>query len=258
VQGRPERTAELAELALAHSVEHEFAPGAAVATWALGVAELAAGRPEAAVTRLAPLAESGSGHYHSTPALAACGDLVEAAVRAGTPPPTALIELLSRFAADTGQPWARAVAARCAALTGPEEAADEHFRAAVAHHAHSVRAFDRARTELLYGEHLRRRRRRSEARPQLRAALETFERLGARSRGAASDRGDRPQAGPERGRPVDAAGAADRPDRAERRHQPGGGHPAVPQPTNRGLPLAEGLRETGTVEASRAEPDRPR
>ena len=36
VQGRPERTAELAELALAHSVEHEFAPGAAVATWALG------------------------------------------------------------------------------------------------------------------------------------------------------------------------------------------------------------------------------
>ncbi|HVH21026.1 MAG TPA: helix-turn-helix transcriptional regulator [Pseudonocardia sp.] len=143
------------------------------------MAELAAGRPEAAVTRLAPLAESGSGHYHSTPALAACGDLVEAAVRAGTPPPTALIELLSRFAADTGQPWARAVAARCAALTGPAEAADEHFRAAVAHHAHSVRAFDRARTELLYGEHLRRRRRRSEARPQLRAALETFERLGA-------------------------------------------------------------------------------
>ena len=39
--------------------------------------------------------------------------------------------------------------------------------------------FERARTELCYGERLRRARRRAEARGQLHAALETFERLGA-------------------------------------------------------------------------------
>src|SRR4029453_6997507 len=41
------------------------------------------------------------------------------------------------------------------------------------------RPFDAARTELAYGEMLRRRRRRSQARTHLRTAYETFERLGA-------------------------------------------------------------------------------
>jgi DNA-binding CsgD family transcriptional regulator len=38
-----------------------------------------------------------------------------------------------------------------------------------------------ARTELLFGEHLRRARRRTDAQPHLRAALEAFHRLGASS-----------------------------------------------------------------------------
>ena len=50
---------------------------------------------------------------------------------------------------------------------------------ALTHHADSVRPFERARTQLAYGEHLRRRRRRVDARVHLRAALETFEDLKA-------------------------------------------------------------------------------
>jgi DNA-binding NarL/FixJ family response regulator len=46
-------------------------------------------------------------------------------------------------------------------------------------HARTEMPFERARTELCYGERLRRARRRAEARDQLHAALETFQRLGA-------------------------------------------------------------------------------
>ena len=55
----------------------------------------------------------------------------------------------------------------------------EHYEAALELHAASEGAFQRARTQLLYGEALRRAKQRSAARPQLRTALETFERLGA-------------------------------------------------------------------------------
>src|SRR5438552_1374317 len=51
--------------------------------------------------------------------------------------------------------------------------------AAMSLHARTDMPFERARTELCYGERLRRARRRAEARDQLHAALETFERLGA-------------------------------------------------------------------------------
>jgi DNA-binding CsgD family transcriptional regulator len=57
--------------------------------------------------------------------------------------------------------------------------AEEHFERALQHHARSLRLPDRARTQLAYGEFLRRARRRVDARTHLRAALETFEDLGA-------------------------------------------------------------------------------
>ncbi|HYO19446.1 MAG TPA: helix-turn-helix transcriptional regulator, partial [Dermatophilaceae bacterium] len=55
----------------------------------------------------------------------------------------------------------------------------EHYRAALQLHAQTPDRYETARTELTFGACLRRERRRSDARPLLRSALQTFEELGA-------------------------------------------------------------------------------
>jgi DNA-binding CsgD family transcriptional regulator len=179
VQGRPEQGKAHAASALALALDHGYAPAASVATWALGLGELGAGRPEEALATLLPLATPGSGRHHVTVALCACGDLVEAAQRVGeTAAVMPVLDALERLAAATGRRWAQAVAGRCRALSGDTDV-DADFSAALDEHAGSTRPFEHARTALLYGEHLRRQRRRIDARPHLRTASEIFERLGA-------------------------------------------------------------------------------
>jgi DNA-binding CsgD family transcriptional regulator len=64
-----------------------------------------------------------------------------------------------------------------ALLAGAAEA-DVLFNDALRAHATTERPLEQARTALLYGEYLRRERRRVDAREPLRTALEAFERLG--------------------------------------------------------------------------------
>jgi hypothetical protein len=71
------------------------------------------------------------------------------------------------------------VVERCRALICAPSEVEQHYARAVGLHAEGGRPFQRARTHLLYGEWLRRSRRPTDARTQLRAALETFERLEA-------------------------------------------------------------------------------
>jgi tetratricopeptide (TPR) repeat protein len=78
-----------------------------------------------------------------------------------------------------GQPWAMARAARCAAMLCDDDELDEAFGKALALHTRTHDAFETARTQLAYGSRLRRAGRRQQAREHLRAALATFERLGA-------------------------------------------------------------------------------
>ncbi|MEU4743904.1 helix-turn-helix transcriptional regulator, partial [Actinosynnema sp. NPDC023658] len=107
-------------------------------------------------------------------------DLVEAAVRLGEP--ERATEAFERFAARAdrmGQAWADALVARCRALLGPEDEAEQHFKSALTLHDADRRPFEQARTELLYGEWLRRARRKAEASTHLRSARENFERLDA-------------------------------------------------------------------------------
>jgi DNA-binding CsgD family transcriptional regulator/DNA-binding MarR family transcriptional regulator len=107
-------------------------------------------------------------------------DRIEAAVRCDDRD-TARAELaeIETFAAATGAAWAAAAVAHGRALLATDRDAEPHFEQALAHHARSPRQVDRARTQLAFGEHLRRTRHRVDARGHLRAALKTFEDVGA-------------------------------------------------------------------------------
>jgi DNA-binding CsgD family transcriptional regulator len=109
-------------------------------------------------------------------------DRIEAAARAGhRDVARESLEDFSAWAQSSGSAWARPVAAHCRALVSDDpDVAERLFREAVALHASASRPFERARTELAFGEFLRRARRRREARGHLRAALESFEALGSR------------------------------------------------------------------------------
>jgi DNA-binding CsgD family transcriptional regulator len=138
--------------------------------WARAVT---AGQPEAAHHHLAQLQNPVTRRH-------AAIDRVEAAVRTGHRDlAQAWTEDLKRFAGATGAAWAAAAALHGqAVLTGGSDA-EELYRAALERHEESSRRFDHARTQLAYGEFLRRARRRVDARPHLQAALETFADLGA-------------------------------------------------------------------------------
>jgi DNA-binding CsgD family transcriptional regulator len=131
-----------------------------------------------ALARLQRLLDAGPGEGSPFFAVYTVPDLVEAAVRSGRPEvaagPLAAFEQLAALSG--GSEW-QAQLARCHGLLGPEEAAADRFEAAL--RQHEGRPFDLARTELVYGEALRRARRRGEARAHLRNAQEIFRRLGA-------------------------------------------------------------------------------
>ena len=107
-------------------------------------------------------------------------DRITAAVRADDRS-TAQTELdeLAAFATASRLPWALAAAEHGEALLAPAAQAVEHFERALAHSEAGVRIVDRARTQLAYGEALRRNGRRVDARAHLRSALTVFEGLGA-------------------------------------------------------------------------------
>jgi DNA-binding CsgD family transcriptional regulator len=86
--------------------------------------------------------------------------------------------ILSVRAERSGSEWARGAVARCRGLLADEASFVTDFETALALQS-TDHPFDRARTQLLLGERLRRIRRRVDAREPLAAALETFRQLGA-------------------------------------------------------------------------------
>jgi DNA-binding CsgD family transcriptional regulator len=107
-------------------------------------------------------------------------ELVEAAVRSDQPEPArAAADQLSQLAAASATNWAGGAAARSRALTSGGRAAEEEYRAAIELLGRTRMATHLARARLVYGEWLRREKRRAEARDQLRSAFDAFTSMGA-------------------------------------------------------------------------------
>ena len=106
-------------------------------------------------------------------------ELIEAAVRTGATETAAThLERLTIATQASATPFALGLAARCRALLSEGEAAERLYREAIdALRSTRVRV-DLARAHLLYGEWLRRERRRLEAREQLRTAQDLFTDMG--------------------------------------------------------------------------------
>jgi DNA-binding CsgD family transcriptional regulator len=105
---------------------------------------------------------------------------VEAAVRDGRPDRAVeALDVWKRSFSVAGTPAGDIVIARGKAMLAAAEDADAAFQECLALHAQLPVPFLHARTHLAYGELLRRQRRKTEARAQLRAAFEVFQRLGA-------------------------------------------------------------------------------
>ncbi|MFI0352547.1 AAA family ATPase [Actinomadura sp. 9N407] len=132
-------------------------------------AEAAAAAKRAGVSR----------HSAGFPAHWASAELVEAAVRGGDPGLAA--EALERVVQTTrasGTCWALGIEARSRALLCEGEEADRLHREAIERLARTRMRVDLARAHLVYGEWLRRERRRTEAREQLSTAAEMFTAMG--------------------------------------------------------------------------------
>ena len=140
------------------------------------VLEISLGNYAAALSSALPVYEEDP-FYHGTKVLP---EIVEAGTRCGDrQAATAAVVRLSERASASGAKWALGLLARSRALLAEDGLAEDLYLAAIDHLKRCDTAPDLARAHLLYGEWLRRQRRRHDARDQLRTAYELFGSMGA-------------------------------------------------------------------------------
>jgi DNA-binding CsgD family transcriptional regulator len=106
-------------------------------------------------------------------------ELIEAAVRGGQPErAAAAMGRLTELTLPSGTAWGLGVAARSRALLSEGDEAERLYREAIGHLSSAPARTELARAHLLYGEWLRRQRRRREAREHLRTARDMLEAMG--------------------------------------------------------------------------------
>jgi DNA-binding CsgD family transcriptional regulator len=177
--------------AMAHGVRGVSSIGQAI----VAMADVAAGNYDAAVDNATAVVRD------DLPFLAELilPELVEAASRTGRRADAAsAFSTLSERALAAGTSRALGVRARCEALLSEDRRAEHAYEEAIGHLERSSAVVELARAHLHYGQWLRRSKRRRDARRELRAAYDMFDRMGAEgfaARAAAelSAAGDRAQ-----------------------------------------------------------------
>jgi DNA-binding CsgD family transcriptional regulator/tetratricopeptide (TPR) repeat protein len=173
-RGRDEEARQHAERVLERAPAKGLRLRMSPAIWGLALADMGRARWAEAFERLDGLDDP------LDPATAlTIPDKIEAAVRAGRPEAAqAALPAYEAWAAYSGAPAVRSRLAACRALVSRGDEATRHFEEAMDDLAGAL-PLDRARIHLLFGEHLRRERRRVDARTHLRAAIDAFESLRA-------------------------------------------------------------------------------
>jgi DNA-binding CsgD family transcriptional regulator len=174
-RGREEETRLVAEAVNAESLARGQGMGITLAQFCVTTLELGYGRYEEA--RIAAL------NVFEEDPLYVCsmslGDMIEATARSGDMDAAQVgLARLSERALASGMPWGLGLLARSRALLADDADAEGLYEEALGHFERSGVATELARGHLLYGEWLRRRRRRRDARRELRVALDMLQATG--------------------------------------------------------------------------------
>jgi len=171
-RGQEAETRRLAGQLLPEFAERGIAVGVRLVNQALAVLELSLGHYEEAARRA-------FGTHKEPPVLTLASEvdvMVESAARCGDrEAASSVLEAFAPRAQACGTHWALGLLARCQALLATDEDAEADYRLAIDHLRQCRIAPQLARSHQLYGEWLRRQRRRREARDQLRIACQMFE-----------------------------------------------------------------------------------
>jgi DNA-binding CsgD family transcriptional regulator len=150
--------------------------GLAMIPWASALLYNGLGRYDEALAAAQQVAAYPHEVLFSTWALA---ELIEAAVRSGKPEPAAdALRRLSETTRASDTDWSLGIEARSRALLSEDDAADRLYREAIERLARTRVRAELARAHLLYGEWLRREKRRLDAREHLRTAHELLTAMG--------------------------------------------------------------------------------
>jgi DNA-binding CsgD family transcriptional regulator len=147
----------------------------------LGVLEMGQGRHEEAFTHFQAAARADAWPDGKLSAPNWAGDLVAASIQTGRlQVATSVVEKMESWTQDAAPAWAQVAAHRARALLSKGDQALAEFEAAVSVKGADIHAFELAKTQLEFGEALRRLRLKTEARRQLRAAQDVFAELEAK------------------------------------------------------------------------------